>query len=92
LSGDKMGMKTKNGEPVSDEMLEHWANTFERGEWPEGKTIILGRPRLATEEVQSVTVKLPRSKVIALEEKASRMGFNRSEALREAVDEFLARA
>ena len=87
-----MDMKTKKGKPVTEEMLDEWADTFERGEWPEGKTVILGRPRLATEELQSVTVKLPRSKVLALEEKASRMGFNRSEAVREAIDEFLAHA
>jgi len=87
-----MDMRTKDGKPVTDGMLDKWADTFERGEWPEGKTVILGRPRLATEEVQSVTVKLPRSKVIALEEKASQMGCNRSEALREAIDDFLAHA
>ena len=87
-----MEMKTKAGKTVTAEKLDEWAGEFEKGVWPEGKTVILGRPRLATEEVQSVTVKLPRSKVIALEEKAARMGVNRSEALREAVDEFLALA
>ncbi|MCL2883741.1 MAG: ribbon-helix-helix domain-containing protein [Coriobacteriia bacterium] len=85
-----MDMQTKNGKPVTDKMLDEWANSFESGEWPEGKTVILGRPRLSTEEVQSVTVKLPRSKVLALEAKAAGLGFNRSEALRAAIDEFIA--
>ena len=87
-----MDMKTKTGKPVTSEMLDEWADSFEKGKWPEGRTVILGRPKLATEEVQSITVKLPKSKVMALEEKASQMGFNRSEALREAVDEFLSHA
>ena len=87
-----MDMRTKNGKRVTTEKLDEWAQSFESGEWPSGKTVILGRPRLATEEVQPVTVKLPKSKLLALEEKASRMGFNRSEALREAVDEYLAHA
>jgi len=87
-----MHMKTKSGKQVTDEMLDVWAEDFESGKWPAGKTVILGRPRLATEELQSVTVRLPRTKVLALEEKASRLGVNRSEALRKAVDEYLAHA
>jgi len=87
-----MDMKTKDGRPVTDEMLDKWADDFEKGKWPDGKTVILGRPRLATEEVQSITVKLPRSKVLALEKKASQKGCNRSEALREAIDDYLALA
>jgi len=87
-----MDMMTKEGKPITAEMLDKWAEPFENGSWPKGKTVILGRPRLATEEVQPITVKLPRSKVLALEEIASNMGVSRSEVLREAVDEFLARA
>jgi len=87
-----MDIKTKDGKTVSSEMLDSWADSFEKGEWPQGKTVVLGRPRLASEEVQSITVKLPRSKVLALEEKASLLGCNRSEALRDAIDEYLAHA
>ena len=87
-----MVVKTKQGKPVTDEMLDKWADAFEQGKWPDGKTVILGRPRLATEEIQSVTIKLPKSKVLALEEKAERMGYNRSEAVREAIDDYLAHA
>ncbi|MCL1799302.1 MAG: ribbon-helix-helix domain-containing protein [Eggerthellaceae bacterium] len=87
-----MDMEKKDGKPVTDKTLDEWASAFENGEWPAGKTVILGRPRLATEEVQSVTVRLPRSKVLALERKASERGLDRSKALREAIDEYLAHA
>lgn len=87
-----MDMKTKDGKPVTEKTLDDWADAFEHGEWPAGRTVALGRPRLAIEEVQSVSFKLTRSKVLALEEKASKLGFSRSEALREAVEEFLANA
>lgn len=81
---------TSNGVEITEELLDEWADAYERGEWSDGKTLILGRPRLADEEVRPVTFKLPLSKIAALDLKASQRGGTRSEALREAVDEYLA--
>jgi hypothetical protein len=44
-----MDIVTKGGKPVTAETLDRWAEAFERGEWPEGKTIPVGRPRLSTQ-------------------------------------------
>ena len=77
---------------VTDEQLERWAQQFESGEWPEGVTVPVGRPRLADEDVLPVTFKLPVSKIIALDAKAFERGGTRSQVLREAVDEYLKQA
>jgi hypothetical protein len=79
-------MKTKSGKPVTDEMLEKWAAAFDSGEWPEGKTAVIGRPSLAAEEIKSVTFKLPVSKIAAIDETAAIRGETRSEFLRSLVD------
>jgi hypothetical protein len=77
---------------VTNEQLDAWAEQFERGEWPGTKTVLLGRPRLANEELRTVTFKLPVSKIMTLDERATARGCTRSEELREAIDEYLLRA
>lgn len=72
--------------------LDSLAEPFERGEWPEGKTVVMGRPRLAQEEVRSVTFKLPVSQIAALDRLAESSGRTRSEVLREATTRELAAA
>jgi hypothetical protein len=76
---------------VTDEQLDTEAKEYEDGTWdaPMGKTI-RGRPSIANEEIRLITVRLPLSKVLALEKRAVDMGGTRSQALREAVDEYLA--
>lgn len=74
----------------TEEQLNAMAEPFERGEWPEGKTIPLGRPRLAEEEVRTVTFKLPLSQIRALDDLAKASGMTRSEAIRNAVKHELA--
>ncbi|MDR3070370.1 MAG: ribbon-helix-helix domain-containing protein [Propionibacteriaceae bacterium] len=85
-------MTTKSGKPVTDAVLDEWAESFERGEWPEGKTVVIGRPSLADEEVKVVTFRLPVSKIVELDRKAAQQGISRSQGLREAVEEYLLRA
>ena len=84
-------MKTKTGKPVTDKMLDDWADAFERGEWPEGKTIIRGRPSLSKEDVKPVTFKLPVSEIERIDEMAAGFGESRSEFLRSMVDRELTR-
>jgi hypothetical protein len=87
-----MDMTTKTGKSVTDDMLDKWADAFEQGEWPEGKTVVLGRPSIADEEVKLITFRLPISKVIELDRKTAQQGVSRSEGLREAVEEYLMQA
>jgi hypothetical protein len=78
---------------VTDEQLDAEAKEYEDGTWsaPLGKPI-MGRPSIANEEVRLVTVRLPLSKIHALEKRATEKGSTRSQAIREAVDKYLASA
>jgi len=88
-----MGIKTKSGIELTDEMIEQIANAFERGEWPGTKSrIVQGRPLLLGEELQSITFKAPTRKVAALDRKAASLDMSRSDYLRRLLDEDLAMA
>jgi hypothetical protein len=78
---------------VTDEQLDAEAKEYEDGTWdaPMGK-VIMGRPSIANEEIKLITVRLPLSKVRALEKRASASGNTRSQIIREAVDEYLTSA
>lgn len=80
---------------ASDEEVEeikHLEEMAERGEWPEGPTVHIGRPRELEEDAQVITFRISAAKAKAVDFKASQQGKNRSDALREAVDEWLIRA
>jgi hypothetical protein len=89
-----MSIQTKNGVLLTEEMIEELAAAYESGNWPGVATgeIVMGRPRLADEEVKTVTFKLPVSKIVALDKKAKSRAATRSDALREAVDGYLSHA
>ena len=59
---------------VTKAQLDALAAPFERGEWPEGRTTLLGRSRLAEEEIRTVTFKLPVSQIAALDGLAEKAG------------------
>lgn len=85
-----MELLTKQGEPITDEMLDEWAEMYESGNWPEGKTVILDPALIRDDALKPVTFKLPEYKIDQLDRKASANGETRSEALRKAVDGYLA--
>ncbi|MDR1185301.1 MAG: hypothetical protein LBK67_10980 [Coriobacteriales bacterium] len=89
-----MSIRTKNGVLLTEEMIEELATAYESGDWPGVATgeIVMGRPRLAKEELRTVTFKLPVSKIVALDKKAKSCSATRSDALREAVDGYLSHA
>lgn len=64
----------------------------ERGEWPEGPTAHIGRPRELDEDSQMAAFRLSAAKAKAVDQRAAQQGKNRSDALREAVGERLLRA
>lgn len=77
---------------VTCEQLDAMAEPFESGDWPSGRTRLIGRPRLSEEEVRSVTFKLPVSQIAALDDLARTTGCSRSDTLRRAVARELAAA
>jgi len=88
-----MGIRTKNGVELTDEMIEQIADAFERGEWPGTESkIVQGRPLMFGEELQSVTFKVPVRKVAVLDSKAASLDMSRSDYLRRLLDKDLATA
>ena len=78
-------MKTEDLEKkfgVSTSELDNLADRYESGDWPEGRTILLGRPRISDEELVSVTIKLPKSQLEAIDNGANREGKSRSAYMR----------
>lgn len=84
---DYYGMK-----PNEIAALEAQADAFDKGEWPRGKVTRIGRPPTGAEPTRPLTIRLRESKVNAVEYKAERLGISRTAALREAVDDWLAKA
>ncbi|MDR0500237.1 MAG: ribbon-helix-helix domain-containing protein [Coriobacteriales bacterium] len=83
---------TSHGAKISDDLFDELADGFESGEWPGHTTVVLGRPKLANENIRPITFRLPESKILELDARAKMMGKSRSEAVRLALDQFLATA
>jgi predicted DNA binding CopG/RHH family protein len=77
---------------VTDERLDAWAAEYENESWEGMKfgKIIQGRPRLYNEELKTITVKVPASRIAAIQDAANKSGMSRSEFLRQAIDNELA--
>jgi len=54
--------------------LEASSKAYESGNWPSGKITRVGRPSIAMEEVKPIKVRLPVSKINALDGKARDKG------------------
>ena len=79
----------RDGTVLTDEL----AKEYEAGTWegPLGE-VVMGRPRLFDEELETVSFRLPKSRVDALEAAAKHRGETKSDLFREAVDRFLEEA
>jgi len=76
-----------NGKEVSDETFDAWAEEYEKGAWTGHLSKVrMGRPRISDEDLVTITFRVPKSRVPALEAAAKRKGETRSEYLRGLVD------
>jgi len=82
---DRQKLNEKFG--VTEEQLDAWAREYEDGTW-KGQLgeITPGRPKLYHEDLETISFRLPKSRITAIEAVISRKGESRSEFLREAVD------
>lgn len=78
---------TREGGVLTDRDIEEIAERLERGELP-GKwgRILVGRPRISSEQLKLNGVKVPESAVRAFDEKAARNGQTRSQRLRQLIE------
>lgn len=65
--------------------LEKTAAMYEHGDWPEGRTVRLGRPPVGDEPTTVVSGRVLQSVADAFEEKAKRLGQTRAERVRELI-------
>ena len=73
---------------VTDELLDAWAEEYESDDWSHMRfgEVVQGRPRVADEKVGTITVKVPESRLKAIERIMSETGITRSEFVRRAID------
>lgn len=72
---------------VTDEQLDNMAAEYETGDWQGGVgPAIPGRPRLYDEELETISFRLPKSRIQAIDAKAKSVGETRSQFLRDAID------
>lgn len=78
---------TREGGVLTDRDIEEIAERLERGDLP-GKwgRILVGRPRISSEQLKLIGVKVPESAVRAFDEKAARNGQTRSQRLRQLIE------
>lgn len=74
---------------VTEEDLDDQAKEYEDETWNDGSfgAASPGRPRLYDEDMETVTFRLPRSKIRAVEAAAKKLGLSKSQFMREAIDE-----
>ena len=76
---------------MNEEQLDQQAEEYETDTWDSSNLgkVIIGRPRIADEEIRAITVRLPISQISVLDSIVHSQGGTRSSAIREAVREWL---
>ena len=78
---------TKNGTVLTDKVLDDMAQEYEKGTWH--GSVTMGRPKLYNEELETISFRLPKSRIAAIDEAAKRRGESKSAFLRAAVEQHL---
>lgn len=81
-----MGFKTASGDILTDAMLDEMAKDYEEGTWAGTGEVTMGRPKLYDEDMETVSFRIPRSRIAAIEALTERLGMSKSEFYRRAVD------
>ena len=73
---------------VTEEQLDTWASEYESTDWSsmEFGKVVQGRPRISDEELKTITLRIPASRVAAVQRAADREGITRSEFVRKAIE------
>ena len=73
---------------VTKEQLDEWATEYESEDWSgmEFGKIAPGRPKVFSEPLETITVKVPRSRILAMRRVKEQKGTSRSDFVRRAID------
>lgn len=84
-----MEFKDRSGEVITDERFDAMAEEYEAGTRGGIGEITMGRPKLYDEDLETVSFRLPKSRIAAVEAVAKRRGESKSDFYRKAVDRAL---
>ena len=62
-----MEFKDRSGEVITDERFDAMAEEYEAGTWGGIGEITMGRPKLYDEDLETVSFRLPKSRIAAVE-------------------------
>lgn len=82
----KVEFKTANGEVLTDAMLDEMAKDYEEGTWTSTGKVTMGRPKLYEEDMETVSFRIPHSRIVAIEALTKRLGMSKSDFYRRAID------
>ena len=74
---------------VTAKQLDTWADEYESNDWSHmrfGDEIIIGRPKVADEPLDSITVKVPHSRAVAIKRLQEEKGITKSDFVRCAIE------
>lgn len=73
---------------VTSEQLDAWADEYESADWSHMRfgAVTAGRPRITDEPLDSITVKIPHSRALALKRIQQERGITKSDFVRKAID------
>lgn len=64
----------ENGTVFTDEMLDKMAEEYENGTWTGHGKVAQGRPRIYGEDMETVSFRIPKSRIAAIEAAAKSAG------------------
>lgn len=89
------GIKAIDGKIVTEDMIANWSNALDNDEWPPGWVnvgeVVSGQPPTSATCSEPITTKVTKALKHALTLEAEREGISTSEAMREALAEWLLR-
>ena len=88
INGVQLEGVTVGGVPVTDAIIENWADEAEHG-YDIATLKFRGRPRMGSEIAKVTTLRLEPALDIALSERAAKDGSSRSEVIRAALRAWL---
>lgn len=73
---------------VTAEQLDAWADEYEGADWSHMRfgAIVNGRPKVAEEPLDSITIRVPHSRVVAMKKIQQESGMTKSDFVRRAID------
>lgn len=81
-----MRYKAIDGQEITEEMINNWCSSYDKGEFPEGEytvgKVVMGRPPLSVEGTTTLTVKVPIGMKETLNNKAEEKGITTSTYVR----------